>query len=73
MGNDDIYEYLVRVRQQEAQAFVARERLASCLRSARQPLRLRLSSALRQLGVWCLNLPAVLTHRHGRVTPRGLH
>jgi hypothetical protein len=73
MDNDDLYEYLVRIHQQEAQAFVARERLATCLRSARQPLRLRLSSVLRQLGAWCLDLPAVLTHRHGRVTPRGLH
>jgi hypothetical protein len=73
MGNDGIYEYLVRTRQQEAQAFVARERLATCLRSVRQPLRLQLSSALRQLGAWCLALPAVLTHRHGRLMPRGLH
>ena len=73
MGHDDIYEYLVHIRLQEAQAFAARERLAACLRSARQPLQLRLRSALRQLGAWCLGFPAVPTHRHGAVTPRELH
>jgi len=58
MGNDDIYEYLVHVRQQEAQAFVARERLAASLCSARQPRQLRLCSALRQLGGICRKFSA---------------
>jgi hypothetical protein len=73
MGDDDIFEYLVHVRQQEAQTFVARERLAICLRSAPRPRQLRFSSALRQLTASCLGLPAVSRHGHRPVTPRGLH
>ena len=73
--SDDYYmlECLVQIRQQEALAFAARERLAASLRSALQPLQLRLSSALRQLGAWCLGLQAVPARRHGPVTPGGLH
>jgi hypothetical protein len=64
---------LVCIRSQEAQAFATRERLAASLRPARRPQQFRFSSALRQLGVWCLGLTAVSSHRHGPVTPHGLH
>jgi len=73
MSNDDIYEYLVHIRQQEAQAFAVRERLTAGLRSARPPLQPRLSSALRQLGAWCLGLPLVSRHGHGPTTPHRIH
>ena len=64
---------LAHIRHQEALAFAARERLAASLHPPRQPLQLRFSSALRQLGAWCLGSSAVPRHRHGPVTPRGLY
>jgi hypothetical protein len=73
MGNGDIYEYLVRIRQQEAQAFAARESLVTSLRLARQPLPRQLSSTLRQLGTWCLGSPSVPSPHRGAMTPRRLH
>jgi hypothetical protein len=73
MRDDYLLACLVHIRQQEAQAFVARERLADSLRLARQPRQLRFSSALRQLRAWCLRLQAVPSHRHGPVAPRGIH
>jgi hypothetical protein len=69
---DDLLGRLDHIRQQEARAIATMEALAASPRPGRQPLQLRLSSALRQLRAWGLGLLARPSLRRDPTAPQGV-